>query len=241
MPLLPEVGHVDDARYAVVGEVKVAVVVAIDERYDRVGAYGVGQLIPVVDVGGLHGHVGDEEYGLGVSALAVAAEDGSDVVNVLRCHVAHGHAHHGTSGNTDEAYAFVLEGEALIAEDLEEVHATALAPVLVMVALDDVPGFVELAEQVVSHAQGCSVASVGDVAGHEHEIGAVVAVDGSHGLPQVVRRSLRMHVDVNVGDDGKAERLKGPSSEREAKTEQTEHPSSAGLPYGCELLILLHC
>ena len=150
---LPQVGDVGDGGDAVAVEEEVAVVMAVDERHDRVGAHGVGQLVPVVDVVRLDGHVGDEEDGVGTAALAVTAEDVGDVFDVLRCHVAHGHAHHRTRGDADEAYTFMFKREAFVAEDFEEVHAAAFTPVLVVIALDDVPRLVERAEQLVGQAQ----------------------------------------------------------------------------------------
>ncbi len=148
MPILSKIRHIDDARHAVVTEVEVAVVMTVDKCHDRVGADGIGQLIPVVNVGWLHGHVCHHKHG-----ITIRAENILDVSDVLRRNMPHRHSHHRTGRYAYEANTLMHKGEMLITKDFDEVHASALAPVLVVVSLDNVPGLMECAQQFVSQAQ----------------------------------------------------------------------------------------
>ena len=203
---LPEVGDVGNARHAVEVEVEIAMIMTVYKGHYRVRAYGVGDLIPVVDIGRLHGHVGDHEHG--IAGLAVFLQDLPRVSYVFRCHMTEGHAHHGTRGEADKEYALVLEMETLVAENLHEVHASALAPVLVVVAFEYVPRLDELVKLALSYAQRRAVARVGDVARDEHEVDSRIVVYLRNRLPQVFGWLRRARGNMDVGDHGKAERLK---------------------------------
>ena len=64
-----------------------------------------------------------------------------------------GHTHHRTSGEAYEQYAFVLKMKTLVTENLHEIHASALAPVLIVIAFKYVPRLGELVEFSFGNAQ----------------------------------------------------------------------------------------
>ncbi len=90
------------------------------------------------------------------------------------------HTHHWACGETDEEDTLVFKMESLIAEDLLEVHATALAPVLVVVAFEDIPWLVEPVQLLLSNAKRCSVSGISNVSRDEYKVDAVVVVNLIH-------------------------------------------------------------
>ena len=94
-----------------------------------------------------------------------------------------------------------LEDETVAAPQVVEGLAGTLAPVVLMVARDDIERFCDAVEDAFHVAQLDVAAFVGEVAGHQHHVG-VAGIDFGHRLAQFAFIGVtRRH--MHVAQDGK--------------------------------------
>lgn len=132
------------------------------------------------------------------------------------------HAHVGAAVATQKNKAAVLEIKAFVAENLPKAVVAAFRPFGVVVAGNDVPGLVEVAEYLVRFGQFQVGTEFGHVAGNDDKGQRAVGVDVGHGAAEVFGGRGRS-ADVGVGNDGKAEGGRGGRRWREkVKNEEKE-------------------
>src|SRR3712207_1797973 len=108
-------------------------VMTAQEGLDGIGTHGVGKVETVIDIVREHRHVAHEKHGFAVGTVAPKLV--FYPFYILGGHVAQGHTHERTAREAQEQPAVVLKLKALIAKNMFEIHTSALAPLLVMVAL----------------------------------------------------------------------------------------------------------